>query len=450
MKLLTKPVWSEGMYLGPHHFQAQSRYFEDALNFVTDSLWRDAYGFAGLQVDPDALRNGTLSLVYARGLFADGLAFDFPGSDTAPAPRDFRALFSPVADHLTLHLAVPVSEQDGRNTSLDSDLAAVRYHGVEQLLPDQNSGRDEKPIRVGRKNLLLLAEAEVTDKVASLPILRVVRDGSGRFEPDPAFVPPCLSLSASPMLTQMLRRLIEILDEKSSVFTAEQQQRNGVFQAGMSARHVAQYWFLHALNSNVSALRHFLLSRHVHPQELFREMSRLGGALCTFGLDVHPRSLPAYDHLDIGGRFAVLDEHIRRHLEIVMPSKAIRIPLKPADSFLWMGAVTDERCIGPSRWILEISSTIGEADLIARVPKLVKICSARFILEIVTRAVPGLQLNQLPVPPAQIAARVESQYFSINRSGGCWEHIQKTRQIGVYVPTEIPSPQLTIIVLLDE
>jgi len=213
---------------------------------------------------------------------------------------------------------------------------------------------------------------------------------------------------------------------------------------------VAQYWFLHALNSNVSALRHFLLSRHVHPQELFREMSRLGGALCTFGLDVHPRSLPAYDHLDIGGRFAVLDEHIRRHLEIVMPSKAIRIPLKPADSFLWMGAVTDERCIGPSRWILEISSTIGEADLIARVPKLVKICSARFILEIVTRAVPGLQLNQLPVPPAQIAARVESQYFSINRSGGCWEHIQKTRQIGVYVPTEIPSPQLTIIVLLDE
>jgi len=27
MRQLTKPIWSEGMYLGPHHFQAQSRVF---------------------------------------------------------------------------------------------------------------------------------------------------------------------------------------------------------------------------------------------------------------------------------------------------------------------------------------------------------------------------------------------------------------------------------------
>ena len=107
MRSLTKPVWSEGMYLGPHHFQAQNRYFEDALDFVTTSLWRDAYGFGGLQFDHDALRNGTLALTHARGLFADGLAFDLPGSDPAPSPRDFGALFSPVADHLTLYLAVP-------------------------------------------------------------------------------------------------------------------------------------------------------------------------------------------------------------------------------------------------------------------------------------------------------------------------------------------------------
>ena len=93
MRSLTKPVWSEGMFLGPHVFQAQSRYFEDALNFVTTSLWRDAYGLVGLQLDHDALRNGTLALRHARGLFADGLAFDFPGSDAPPSPREFAGLF---------------------------------------------------------------------------------------------------------------------------------------------------------------------------------------------------------------------------------------------------------------------------------------------------------------------------------------------------------------------
>ncbi len=449
MKQLTKPVWFEGMYLGPHHFQAQSRYFEDSLNFVTSSLWRDAYGFAGLQFDNDALRNGTVALTHARGLFEDGLAFDLPGADAPPTPRDFTTLFSPVADHLTLHLAVPISLSEGRNTSLENG-GGVRYLGTDQPMPDQNTGRDEKPIKIGRKNLLLLAEAEVTDKFASLPLLRVTRDGSGHFEADPTFVPPCLSLSASPTLTSMLRRLIDILDEKSTVFTNEQQQRSGVFQAGMSARHVAHYWFLHAINSNVSTLRHFLLSKHVHPQELFREMSRLAGALCTFGLEVHPRSLPAYDHRDFAASFAPLDEHIRRHLEIVMPSKAIKIPLQQVESFLYNGEIKDERCIGPARWILEIHSHIGEADLIDRVPKLVKICSARFVLELIKRSLPGLPLNHLAVAPAQIAARVESQYFAVSRGGPCWDHLVQTRQVGVYVPGELPSPELSLIVLLDE
>jgi len=449
MRQLTKPVWFEGMYLGPHHFQAQNRYFEDSLNFVTESLWRDAYGFAGLQLDTGRLRNGALAVTNARGLFPDGLAFDLPGSDQAPPERDFKALFSPVADHLTMHLAVPAAVRDGRNTSLDEKPDSIRYRGAQVAFPDEATGLDEKPIKIGLKNLQLIAEEEVTDKVVSLPLVRIVRDGSGHFEADPTFVPPCLSLSATPTLTDMLRRLIEILDEKSAVFASEQSQRNGVFQAEMSARNVAQYWFLHALNSNVSSLRHFLLSKHAHPQELFREMSRLAGALCTFGLGVHPRSLPAYDHGDFGVSFAALDEHIRRHLEIVMPSKAIKIPLTLGDGF-YHGEITDERCIGPARWILEISARMGEADLIARVPKLAKVCSARFVPELVKRALPGLSLNHLLVPPSQIAARVESQYFAINRSGPCWETILQTRQVGVYVGAEIPSPELSLIVLLDE
>src|SRR5271156_460184 len=119
MRTLTKPVWFEGMYLGPHHFQAQSRYFEDSFDFAVDALWRDANGFAGLRFDTDALRNGTLALTHASGLFQDGLIFDLPASDEQPPMRDFTSLFSPVADHLTMHLAVPAFQRDGQNTSLE-------------------------------------------------------------------------------------------------------------------------------------------------------------------------------------------------------------------------------------------------------------------------------------------------------------------------------------------
>ena len=46
MKLLSRVVWAEGMYLAPQHFQAQNRYFEEAVQFATASLWNDAYGLA--------------------------------------------------------------------------------------------------------------------------------------------------------------------------------------------------------------------------------------------------------------------------------------------------------------------------------------------------------------------------------------------------------------------
>ena len=62
MKLLSRVVWSEGMYLAPHHFQVQSRYFEDSIQFVTSSLRRDYYGFLACEMNAEALRNGTLAL----------------------------------------------------------------------------------------------------------------------------------------------------------------------------------------------------------------------------------------------------------------------------------------------------------------------------------------------------------------------------------------------------
>ena len=68
MKHLTRVVWSEGMQLGPHHFQAQNRYFEDSIHFATSSLWFAPYGLIGWALNNEALRNGTLALLHARGV----------------------------------------------------------------------------------------------------------------------------------------------------------------------------------------------------------------------------------------------------------------------------------------------------------------------------------------------------------------------------------------------
>lgn len=99
VKFLSRVVWSEGMHLGPHHFQAQSRYFEDSIHFATSSLWFEPFGLVGLELNAEALQNGTVSIVSARGILPDGLPFNMPESDPLPEARGIAELFPRRATH---------------------------------------------------------------------------------------------------------------------------------------------------------------------------------------------------------------------------------------------------------------------------------------------------------------------------------------------------------------
>ena len=105
MKPFTRVVWQEGMHLAQHHFQLQSRYFEESVGFALAQLFFRPYGLAGCELDAEALRNGTVSVIHARGVFADGLAFHIPEADPPPPPRAIRELFSPTQDRHVVLLA---------------------------------------------------------------------------------------------------------------------------------------------------------------------------------------------------------------------------------------------------------------------------------------------------------------------------------------------------------
>ena len=127
----------------------------------------------------------------------------------------------------------------------------------------------------------------------------------------------------------------------------------------------------------------------------------------------------------------------------------VTIPLVKVRDYFYEGDITDTRCLGRARWLFGIRSDLGDADLITRTPDLVKICSARFVGELVRRAMAGLGLTHLPVPPSAIRAKLEMQYFSVSRSGPFWDNIVQTRRVGIYVPGDVPSPEVELIVVLE-
>ena len=87
MKQLQQVVWSKGTFLTPQHLQLQDRFVDDNLQFQLEAVSYRFWGFAGLRIDEAKLVEGQFVLSEASGVAPDGLLFEFPLSDAAPASR---------------------------------------------------------------------------------------------------------------------------------------------------------------------------------------------------------------------------------------------------------------------------------------------------------------------------------------------------------------------------
>ncbi len=446
MRQLQPVVWSKGVFLSPQHLQAQDRFFEENLRFLSDSIAFRNWGFSSLQIDSTGLSEGQLSLSQASGVFPDGLMLDMPGSDAPPRSRTLEECFHEGQTRCSFFLAIPQDRPGGINIGLQRGGISTRFYSELQMLRDENSTGIEKPVSLARKNLQILAEGENLEGSVLLPLAQIERTEAGSYRLDTKYVPPMLNVKGNELLTGILRGLIETLVGRSGQLAGTRRQRNQSL-ADFSASDVANFWLLYTINTNLPVLRHMLQSDRVHPETLFLQMLTLAGALTTFSPKLEPRDLPKYEHEELGPCFIALDAMIAELLETVVPSNFVALPLKPLRDSIYATAIDKDKYFENSRFYLAISSDIREAELISKTPQLAKACSATHIEQLIRQALPGLKMMHVPVPPRAIPVKLRYQYFSLERSGPVWEAIVRSRNFGVYVPGEIPNPEMELIVL---
>jgi type VI secretion system protein ImpJ len=72
MSLDNKVNWSEGMFLGPQHFQQSDRYVEKLVRGRTALLRPFGWGLTHLRLNRELLSLGKLAIEEARGVLEDG------------------------------------------------------------------------------------------------------------------------------------------------------------------------------------------------------------------------------------------------------------------------------------------------------------------------------------------------------------------------------------------
>ena len=322
----SRVVWEEGMYLAPHHFQAQRRHCEDTIAATLEALFPFAYGVTSASLDTEALASGTLALAFARGIMPDGTVVSVPDADAPPPPASLTASFAPDRDAHVVYLALPAWNDSAANVRFtvartDVDPLAPPANGhapryIEQVssVRDETAGEESTEVHFATKHLRLVLDTQLERSDVALALARVRRNDVGQFVADPDFIPPCLKIGASERLVAILRRVVGMVEAKGQALGATLDTSAGAVPGAAPAAYIgnelATRWLLHAVRSAEAPLRHLLSTRSAHPEQLWLELSQLAGALCTFSLSVEARALPVYAHDDLGTCFGLSLIHI--------------------------------------------------------------------------------------------------------------------------------------------
>lgn len=437
MKLTHKVLWTEGMFLRPHHFQQAEAYLQDYAWSVRQESF--GWGFSTLAVDQSLLAQGKVALANASGILPDGTAFDFSDACDAPAPLDIRA------DHgmTTIVLALPAMRA-GRESVIFSEAAGslARHLAFEKEVNDVNAlSVGPAKIQCGKLRLRLVAQSDLNGEWIAMGAVRVLeKDRDGGVVLDGEYIPPLLHSRASQVLQGYLRELAGLLRQRRQQFGRHVPLREE--GRDTMAAHLMLAALIHRFSASVS---HQLAVPTLHPQRLFAEWLPFALELAVYrpphGFD---GDIPCYDHQDPGRCFGTLMGLLRQGLFLVLEENAIALTLTRQMPGLQVTTLPDRDMFERFDFILAVQAELKSEAQLSGFLAQVKIAPSCRISDLVQLQLPGIPLRRLPLAPHQLPYQEGWSYFGLEAGGGLWQQLVKTAMFAIYLTGEFTPLQLSL------
>ena len=435
-----KVVWQEGMFLRAQHFQQQDRHFEWILQARAAPLRPHPWGIVELSLDRDLLAAGKFAIASASGIMEDGTPFAIPGHADQPPPLDLPE----GTQNAVVYLALPVRQPGSPEIAFSEgpEMAAARY-GMRafEAFDTHSDATVPAELQVGRPRLRFMLESEERAGFSTIGLARVVEvQADRRVVIDERFIPPCLRVSASPPLANLVGELVGMLGQRAEALGARLSQ-----PGARGVAEVADFLLLQAVNRWQPLLAHWADAGNVHPENLYAALVQLAGELATF---TDPRrmaaSYPAYRHEDLQRSFAPVVADLRRSLSAVLETNAVAIPLQERQFGVRVGPIVDRNILRSGQFVLTVQADMPSEQIRRIFPNQVKIGAVEHIRELVNVALPGIQVRPLPVAPRQLPFHAAAVYFELDRGSPHWAQMQNSGAFAIHVSGEFPNLKLEL------
>lgn len=443
---IQRPIfWHQGLFLQPHHFQQNDLYVQGLQAPLRKFLSPYFWGVASFEYSKGALENFTLDVVSGEFLFPDGSYVVFPGNSLLGA-RSFEDTWVQLDKPFNIYLGLKKIDEAGINSTELTDskqLNAVttRYvsrsesEDVADLYETGPAGQVKKMQFVLK--LFWESEKEMVGDYLLLPLARLEKDGES-IRVAPQFIPPSLTIQGSEFLYQIIRDIRDQLASRSRQLDEYKTQR-GIHTSDFGARDMVFMLALRSLNRYVPILFHYTESATVHPWQVFGLLRQLIGELSSFSNEINVLGekenkeplLGGYDHSNLSSCFISAQSLISRLLDEITAGPEYVIELV-FDGTYFTADLSPSQFSEGNRYYMVVETEDNPESVLDSLQGIAKLGSRETLPLLIARALPGVGLEHLPVPPQELPRRSHCLYFQVNHHNDQWVNVMKNNNIGLY------------------
>ena len=441
-----RPVfWHQGLFLQPQHFQLtdlhQKSLLQPFFRYGLPHFW----GVGGLEIAEAALGNRSFEILKVELVFQDGTYVCFPGNCLIE-PRPFEEDWVDPEKPLTVHLGLKKWNEEGENVTLTTNLNNVsrlstRFvttadpEEVKDLYHEGPSAQVKGLYYVVK--VLWETERELTGDYYTIPVAQLQRDAE-EIKLSQRFVPPCLSISASSTLFKAIKEIRDQVASRARQLEEYKVQR-GVHSAEFGSRDMVFLLALRTLNRHIPMLNHMVETQQVHPWETYGVLRQFIGELSTFSTSVNfsgeledgTKLLKSYDHLALGECFRGAQSLITSLLEEITAGPEYIIQLA-FDGTYFAAELSAAIFEGSNRFYLVLETDEDPESVKESLTTVAKLGARESLPILIARALPGVRLEHLDLPPQELPRRARSIYFQVDHHSDQWAYVERGNNIALY------------------
>ena len=431
-----KVVWTEGMFLGPQHFQQSVRSFESLIEKRCSNIRSYDWGISELRIDDALLPLGKFSISTISGRLPDGTPINVPDDDDTPLTLEVPENTL----NTIVYLALPLKRRDAIEVdSGDNQKSLARFTSEEYEVRNNSSVDSETvPVQVAKLRFKLMLESEDLSAYTYIAVARIIEIRSDKqIVLDDKFIPPALNIHANHYLSGFIKELQGLLHHRGDALGGR------VSDAGRGgSAEIADFLLLQVINRYEPLLLH-LQNQPIHPESFYQFLIMLAGELATFNTAVRrPTEFPVYLHDNITDTYMPVVRTLRQSLSAVLEQTAVALPLQQHQYGIYTATISDRNLIGKATFVLAVNASIRIEDLQRHFPAQVKAGPAEQIRQLVNLQLPGITLRPLPVAPRQLPYHSGFAYFELDKTNELWKHMTTSGAFAFHIGGEFPGLEM--------